>query len=49
MSRLATLTGDTAARDRADAMIARAAALDPSNSLTLRNASESLLEAGLRT
>jgi hypothetical protein len=48
MSRLATLTGDAAARVRAEAMIARAAALDPSNSLTLHNASESLLEAALR-
>ena len=48
MSRLATLTGDTAARDRADAMIARAAVLDPSHSLTLCNASGSLLEAALR-
>jgi tetratricopeptide (TPR) repeat protein len=48
LSRLATLTGDRAARDRADAMIARAAALGPGNSLTLHNASNSSLEASLR-
>ena len=48
MSKLATLTGDMSARERADAMIARAATLDSSNSLTLHNASQSLLDAALR-
>ncbi len=45
---LATLTGDSAAYERAGTLIARAAALEPGNSLTLTNASATLLEAGLR-
>ena len=39
---LATLTGDSAAYERAGTLIARAAALDPGNSLTLTNASARL-------
>jgi hypothetical protein len=48
LRRLANLTGDPAAYERAGTMIERAAALDPGNSLTMSNAAESLLEAGLR-
>ncbi len=45
---LATLTGDSAAYERAGTLIARAAALEPGNSLTLTNAASALLEAGMR-
>jgi hypothetical protein len=48
LNRLADLTGDQDARQRAAAMIARSAALDPSDSLALYNASASLLETALR-
>jgi hypothetical protein len=48
LSQLARLTGDSAARRRATAMIEKAAALDASSSLTLSNASMSLLDEGLR-
>jgi hypothetical protein len=48
LSQLARLTGDSAARRRATAMIEKAAALDPGSSLTLSNASTSMLEEGLR-
>jgi hypothetical protein len=47
LNQLARLTGDRSARERAAALIAKAAALDPSNSLALHNASESLLETAL--
>ena len=47
-SRLARLTGDPDALQQANALIAKAAALDPGNSLTLHNAAESLLESSLR-
>jgi hypothetical protein len=48
LSQLARLTGDAAAHDRAAAMIQRAAQLSPGESLTLANASEALLESGVR-
>jgi hypothetical protein len=48
LNQLARLTGDSAARRRATAMIEKAAALESSNSLTLTNASTALLDEGLR-
>ncbi len=45
---LADLTGDPAAYERAGTLIAKAAALSPGNSLTMANAAESQIEAGLR-
>jgi hypothetical protein len=47
LNQLASLTGDARARQRAAAMIEKAAAIDPGNSLTLSNAAQSLLEEGL--
>ena len=47
-SQLARLTGDAAAHDRATSAIQRAAQLAPGESLLLVNASEALLESGLR-
>ena len=46
LNRLASLTGDPAARLRATAMIEKAAALDSGNSLTLSNASSSPARGG---
>jgi hypothetical protein len=48
LNQLAKLTGDDAARRRATAMIEKAAALESGNSLTLFNASSSLLEEAMR-
>jgi tetratricopeptide (TPR) repeat protein len=48
LSQLARLTGDTAAHDRAAAMIQRAAQQAPGDSLALFNASEALVELGIR-
>ena len=48
MSQLARLTGDVATHDRAVAKIERAVQLSPGESLVLVNASEAVLESGLR-
>jgi hypothetical protein len=47
LSRLADLTADPAARDRATAMIEKAAALQPGHSLTLYNASGAIFATSL--
>ena len=48
LRQLAVLTGEQADYERAGAMIEKAAALDPGDSLTMSNAAESLLESSLR-
>jgi hypothetical protein len=48
LSQLARLTGDASAHDRALGMIQRAAQLAPGDSLLLYNASEALVEQGVR-
>jgi tetratricopeptide (TPR) repeat protein len=48
LSQLARLTGDVAAHDRGVAMVQRAAQLAPGDGLALVNASEALIESGVR-